>query len=352
MVKVLAACAWILLAGRVSDAAVANDSEPATPPFRVAGYLPDYRFGGGGIDVNATAALVDDLYLFSLSPQPSLGDNMFALSPLRKEHFEEARQARASHPDTNLWVTIGGGGRSSNMLKKPAELVRAAALFVEREGLQGVDFDCEFFRTHDDYRAYEKMLVEAAQVLRGQGVQVSVALHAGQTMPAEVYWAVDRVNLMTYDMLRGGGGGEYHADMQQARGALDALIESGCPRRKIFFGLPAYGRHREAPAEREPRTYAELVDGMLEQGFGVEHLENLNAFNGYRVDSPDVVRQKVSYAHRENLGGVFFWELGQDKLHETAPGGILLKAAAETVKKLNEEKQGSSKKDTPQNDEL
>ena len=67
-------------------------------PFRLAGYLPDYRVEG--IDLNSTAQLLDDLYLFSLSPQTALKANMFRLCCLQDSHYEKARQAVSPHPRT------------------------------------------------------------------------------------------------------------------------------------------------------------------------------------------------------------------------------------------------------------
>ena len=55
----------------------------------------------------------------------------------------------------------------------------------------------------------------------------------------------------------------------------------------------------------------------------------------YQVETPSAVAKKVKYAYEAGLGGVFFWELGQDKQSPSAPGGILLQAAAAAVPKEN-----------------
>jgi hypothetical protein len=52
------------------------------------------------------------------------------------------------------------------------------------------------------------------------------------------------------------------------------------------------------------------------------------AGSGFDSDSPDDVCTKVKYATRGGLGGVFIWELGQDKrVPGQAEGGLLLEAA-------------------------
>jgi len=58
-------------------------------------------------------------------------------------------------------------------------------------------------------------------------------------------------------------------------------------------------------------------------------MQSMQTWEGYQFDSPDDVRAKVEYAMQNGLGGVFFWELGQDKqLLGVVEGGILLDAAA------------------------
>jgi len=149
---------------------------------------------------------------------------------------------------------------------------------------------------------------------------------------------------MTYDMMQQGSGGRrsYHADIALAKSAVEGLVKSGCPPSKIMLGIPAYARHWDNPGD--VKSYAELID-ELEKTRKVaststsendeqpllnrEDVEKFHEFNGYIVESPKRVREKVEYARNRNMAGVFFWELGQDKQHlSIAPGGILLESAA------------------------
>jgi hypothetical protein len=76
----------------------------------VAGYLPDYRFA---INVNETASHLTDLILFSVQPHSR---GMVGGCCLDNEKYEVARQAKAYRAengnDLNLWVTVGGAGRT------------------------------------------------------------------------------------------------------------------------------------------------------------------------------------------------------------------------------------------------
>lgn len=327
---ILCFCAFASFLSRVAAVESEGREVQATAPtFRIAGYLPDYRFDG--IDLNATVEQLDDLYLFSLAPQSQLGSNILSLCCLKSNHFEKARQAVAhaasKGKEVILWVTVGGGGRSSGFVKAPSNMIGALKQLAKDEKLQGVDFDCEHFTSHQDYVDYEALIMNAAYVLHKEGMQISVALHAGQTLPEEVYDVLDRVNLMSYDM----SGASYHADFGQAREAVNTLLKSGCPAHKIFLGLPAYGRHRRQISET--KTFAELADIAFEQGVTIQELHKNFEINEYMVDSPAAVSAKVRHAQSVGLGGVFFWELGQDKQHESAPAGILLTAAAARVRK-------------------
>jgi hypothetical protein len=42
------------------------------------------------------------------------------------------------------------------------------------------------------------LILQAADVLHQANVQVSVALHAGQVLPYQVYSIIDRIHLMAY----------------------------------------------------------------------------------------------------------------------------------------------------------
>jgi chitinase len=309
-----------------SGTAAGEEFDRPAGTFRLAGYLPDYRFG---IDLNSTALLLDDLYLFSLSPQPQLGAMMFAVCCLDKNHYEKARQAAAharsqAGKEVKIWVTIGGGGRSTGFTKNPGAMIGAIKQLLAEENFDGVDFDCELFLSHQDFDDYDTLITNAAYVLHKEGKYVSVAIHPGQTLSQEVYVAVDRINLMTYDMP-----GSYHADFGKARDAVDKLVQSGCPAHKIFLGLPAYARHRFR--QGETKTFSEVMDIELGRGKTVDELRLTYEVDEFLFDSPAAVASKVRHAMKEGLGGVFFWELGQDKQLKIAPSGILLTSASKQV---------------------
>ena len=220
-------------------------------------------------------------------------------------------------------------------------------IFSEKEGLQGVDFDWEQPQTREEMISYLHLLLEASNALHSSNLLISVALHPRQTLHRQVYDAIDRINLMTYDMITSTGPGSHHAKLDDVRRAVDMLLESGCDRRKISLGIPAYGRHVDNPGL--VKTYSELIDALVEedlrkQGSGDDgsrtsssHIDVIrdmgSTYHGYAFDSPMDVEKKVEYARNDGLGGVFFWEIGQDSFRSDAVGigangGILLQAAS------------------------
>lgn len=308
-----------------------NAVEPEN--FRVGAYLPDYRINGD-LNLNDTAPFLTDLMLFSAQPSQLSGDSMLNFCCLQSEHFELARQARAfkeqilvrdkKSPPLTLWLTVGGGGRSEHFLHDLDALALAIESLALKEKMDGVDLDCECFESSEDYRKYVTWIRKTTERLHSKGLLVSVALHAGQTLPSDLYKIIDRVHLMTYDL----PGEKFHAEQFAVGGAIHNLVQSGCPRDRIIMGIPAYARHGETASE--VKTFHELFDSRREkEGNSVyEDLDSFGEYEGYNGESPSSVRDKVKLAKEDSrVAGVFLWELGQDKRdNAVAKGGILLEA--------------------------
>lgn len=195
-------------------------------------------------------------------------------------------------------------------------------LLSNKEGMQGVDFDWEVPRSQRDQEAYATLLIEAASTLHKADLVLSVALHPNQFMPQRVYDEVDRIHFMAYDLEH-----SHVAHYDTVVKVVEDFIQSGCPASKMILGLPCYGRHFQSPGL--VRTFAELMDDSQDQAI------SRHVWNGYQYETPSSIRQKVEYAAFRRMGGVFFWELGQDKQHDVlGKGGILLEAAANSAKQV------------------
>ena len=219
----------------------------------------------------------------------------------------------------------------------------------------GIDLDFFQPRTMEELESYVLFLSEAITQWHHQGLKVSLTLRPGQgrLIPPNIYQLLDRIHFMTYDMI-GGGSSNYHASLSKVRQAVEDLLQHKVASQKVLLGIPAYARHLSNPSQ--VKTFGEVYDGIQEESesnpnsseetrnFLLGDAESsLHSWNGYEWESPTRIRAKIDLAKELNLGGVFFWELGQDKTTNEHPRGILLEAAnaATGNVKENPKNQGS-----------
>jgi len=314
----------------------------------VAGYLPDYR---AYIDINAAAIHLTDLMLFSMTPESILQQSSSS-SPGRccvsSEHYAKVREARSyarqHSKKMRVLLTIGGGGRSNGFREVVTGKSEIQRRFLENllelcreEELDGIDLDYEGMALASEWKAYLRFLPKAATFLHEHGLLLTVALHPGQLLPSEVCQNIDRVHIMTYDMMHPASWSHldkrnnHHASIYSAREELLKFVQNGCPPSKLIMGVPAYGRHEQQMGL--VKTYSEVVDEIMKKDRDskeiTQKIQSMQSWNGYQFDSPSDIKAKVGYAKDNGLGGVFIWELGQDKqMTDVANGGILLEAAS------------------------
>jgi hypothetical protein len=219
---------------------------------------------------------------------------------------------------------------------------RIAMLTSRDEVLDGIDFDYEGIQSLDEWNAYLTFLSMASTYLHRKNLIATVALHPEQLLPMEVCQSLDRVHVMTYDMMpthqpsnADSIPNNHHASLHSTKEAIEKFINYGCHPSKLIIGIPAYGRHEQNMGL--VRTYSEVMDDVLKEynnndEDAMNTIQSIQSWGGYRFDSPENVREKVNYAIQLGLGGIFLWELGQDKqLAGIAEGGILLEEAVAAV---------------------
>lgn len=189
----------------------------------------------------------------------------------------------------------------------------------------------------EELQNYSTFLFEATNQWHQHGLKVSLTLHPGQGryIDPQIYKSLDRIHFMTYDMIRGGGN-NYHADISKVRGAVEELLQHGVDSHKVLLGIPAYARLLSNPSQ--VKTFYEIYDGIKQESESNPSKEtkqfllgdadsSLHSWEGYEWESPARIREKIELAKELKMGGVFFWELGQDKTTEEHPRGILLEGA-------------------------
>lgn len=151
---------------------------------------------------------------------------------------------------------------------------------------------------------------------------------------------VDRVNLMSYDLVHGyssktGHHTALYSTKQQAESAdnaIKALRKKGIPANKIVIGAAFYAREWEGVAE----VYNGLYQvGKFKRSVGFKDFtKHFGEQNGYQAfwdaeakapyfynklkglfvtfDDPSSLAEKVAYVKKNGLNGIMFWELSHD----------------------------------------
>ncbi|KAG9251585.1 chitinase [Emericellopsis atlantica] len=257
-------------------------------------------------------------------------------------------------------LSIGGWTWSTNFPAAAsteqgrATFAQTSVAFMKDWGFDGIDIDWEY--PANDKEASDMVLLlkrvrqelddYSAQHANGYHFELSIAAPAGPTnfnklKLAELGQVLDHVNLMAYDYA--GSFSDYaghQANLYPSKDnpkstpfstqvAVDAYLAGGIPSEKLVLGMPIYGRDFTGTAgpgtpftgqgqgswERGIWDYKDLpLDGAT-----VQYDEAIGATwtfaNGQMVsfDTPDMIRQKVSYAQDHSLGGSMFWEASADK---------------------------------------
>jgi chitinase len=270
----------------------------AEPPVRFVGYLPEYRLDKLDPAVGRT---LDEVILFSIAPQAGV--------PLAHPQFtqESTRTLLAGwrkEQKVRVTVTLGGWNRSDGFpsIAATPESRRRFAIEADRfctaQQLDGLDLDWEHPHDAAEQENYAALLVELKRVLGSQRT-LSAAVAGWQRLPPAGWAALDAVHLMAYD------GPERHATLEAAIHDVRRLRDQGVPAAKIRLGLPLYGRGIAPAAREQVLTYAQLVERHHPSAA-------VNEVDGIYFNGPDLIRTKLDFARLAGLGGVMFWEVGQD----------------------------------------
>lgn len=338
--------------------------------FAIAGYLPDYRLRAY-LDhqrnaqeqriSNGSNLPVTDLMLFSLQPH-SRG---FFGCCLQEDHYELVREFVNStidapfspSPSTRVWVTIGGGGRTqafpeicANSKLRQRLIGSVMNLSTKHSFIDGIDLDFFQPRTIQERDNYLLFLTEAIPRWHQEGLKVSMTLrpHQGKMIPASVYRMLDRIHFMTYDMIgdttHSDSSDNYHASLKKVRRAVEELLQTGGNLKntpeKVLLGIPAYARHLRNPSE--VKTFGEIYDNIqsdrsdsnakgTEKMLDDDEIIKMHSWEAYEWESSTRIQEKVNLAREMGIGGIFFWEVGQDKFTPDHLRGVLLETAFEAA---------------------
>jgi GH18 family chitinase len=260
-----------------------------------------------GYSMNPTSPIVldhaskhiTDLVYFSVEPAP---DGSIDASGVSAEGFDAVRELIADR-GIRVHLAVGGWGRSDHFAaacetqESRAKLIQALVNLCAKHGLSGVDYDWEFPKSAEEYDLFSALIVESKKAFQSNGLALSAAFSPWQKFGPEVYAALDRVHLMTYDF------NDKHSTLEKSKDAVDDFLAQGVPAEKLFMGVPFYGRKID-DAEHSI-TYGNLMDQH-------EFPPDVDEIDGFYFNGQTTISSKVRFAMDRKLGGIMIWELGQD----------------------------------------
>jgi len=284
-----------------------------------------------------------------------------------EQTFARLVALKKTYPELKVLLALGGWSgckTCSDVFSTKEARATFASSFLElvrNHGADGLDLDWEYpaiegFPGHPFKASDKPNFTELVRVLRttvGDSIEISFAAGGFSTYIDEaIDWAqvmpiVDRVNLMTYDLVGGYSTmtGHHtplfdsHHQPQAGHPAIQSLLSLGVPAEKIIMGSAFYGRVWENVDSTNQGLYR---SGKFKQGVDfkdlgkyltdnpgyVEHWDDstkaLHMYNPEQrlfltLDDTRSVRLKTQYVLDHGLGGIMFWHLTAD----TPTGGLL-----------------------------
>jgi chitinase len=348
--KLLATVAAIFLSGFASTSsrnAEEND-------FAVIAY---YSGGASEVDKYSVAKLTHIIYSFL-----HLQGNRLAVDDADDDStIRHLVSLKAKYPSLKVMLALGGWGGcktcSEVFSTQPgrSEFAESAKELLAKYKADGLDLDWEYpaiegppgHAYSPEDRQNFTLLVQELRKTFGDQYELSFAAGGfAQFLENSVEWEnvmplVDRVNLMTYDLVNGYSKVTGHhtplnssaLQKESVRAAVQFLDSLKIPLRKIVIGAAFYARVWENVEDKnnglyQPGTFRDFVNYKnfptyfaAEEGFQ-EHFDPAAAAY-YRYspkrkrfatfDHPEAVKAKTIYAMKKGLGGIMFWQLSGDK---------------------------------------
>lgn len=316
-------------------------------------------YSGNGADITNYPIEKLDQIIYSFL---HLKDNQLAIDNAEDSiSLLQITALKKQYPDLKVLVSLGGWGgcETCSPVFETEENRQAFAASVvdilKTYDADGIDLDWEYpgiegFPGHA-YKPEDKQnftaLVQAIRTAMGSDYELSFAAGGFEKFLAEsVEWdkvmpLLDRVNLMSYDLINGFSTETGHhtalysnpAQEVSTDFAVQYLDSIGVPLNKVVIGAAFYARVWENVSPENNGLYQ---SGSFLKGIGYPNLDStLSADNGFKIywdsttlapyaysetlgqfatyDNPQSLAAKVQYAKDKKLGGIMFWELMNDK---------------------------------------
>jgi len=335
---------------------VVFNTSMAPPAFRVVGYYCGTTIPIDSFETNKLTHLI-----FSFG---NLNGNRFQInSAVDSATIKRMVQLKAQNPNLKVMLSLGGWGGCKtcsdvfNSKTGRDEFARSVKEVTAYFQTDGIDLDWEYpaikgfpdhtFRTED--RDNFTALLAALRKENGNSFEISFA--AGgftEYINESIDWKeaikyTNFINIMSYDLVHGYSTKSGHhtplystpQQLESTDNAVQMLLKEGVPANKLVIGAAFYGRFFQIEPGNPVDLYAPC---KFSHAFSSKDMaDSLSKVNGFETrwddiakapyaintnrrlvatyDDPKSIALKTKYALENNLGGIMFWQLYDDKFH-------------------------------------
>lgn len=313
-------------------------------PFNVYDIVPTnlthllYAFFG--LNSNGTLALLD-AWADIQKPHTAHGDT----SPLKANYLggnlHQLFRLKKNNRGLKTGISIGGYNNSTNFATvvnsstKRTAMANSIKTAVANYGLDFIDIDWEY-PTLANTANFKLLLQKIKSVNPTIKIMISIGINTLLDM-TQIHPVVDYIQLMALDFVGATWGSQTdaHQSLDIATTSIQQLLAAGVPSSKLLLECPIYARPSGQPSVLgDSITYNSLALSDMEQAYrfvntvraSTETRDSNNVLFTY--DSPETITQKCDFINAQNLGGISFWELSNDRpltdsLVSTANGCLL-----------------------------
>lgn len=310
--------------GGISEIAFSIEDGFEAEGFRNVGYFTVSRLDNmRKTNFNELTGLTD-IILFDFGSWDKNGD--FLWGSMGEEYNEQFLKNTLSEIETvlggkniNIWFSLQNYDKKSTehtgqlfaTEQARKRLTDFSLNLCKKYGFCGVDIDYEYPWNSKDYtdvawENYNLFLNLLTDTLHSEGYKVSCAFYPKRTqITKETAKKIDYVNMMSYDMMDSVG---RHSGYSVCEKSFSYFLELGFSPNQLILGLPYYTK--TTSGEAGP-GYQWVVNRWRN---AVKPWVNF-AYNNkytYYFNGPYIIRDKVFFAMKNNLGGVFNWCMGSD----------------------------------------
>ncbi|AVR44817.1 glycoside hydrolase [Christiangramia fulva] len=293
-----------------------------------------------------------------------LKGNKLEASEKDKEYLSYLNSLKEVNPNLKVLVSLGGWGGCETCSdvfsseKGREEFVSSVKEFLQKNNYNGIDLDWEYpviegFPGHAFKPAdKENFTALVSELRKALGPDYVISFAAGgfkDYLAKSINWEevmplVDHVNIMSYDIVNGNSTKTgHHTSLFSTENqpistdySVRYLDSIGVPREKMVIGAAFYarvwenvkktlngryqpGKFKQGVAYRQLKDFFEKNPGFKIYWDSVAHAPYAyNEEKGFFATFDDSlsVAQKTAYAIKNDLGGIMFWELSNDKAED------------------------------------